>query len=97
MGKYNGAPEGTFQVVAYKTVKTESETRKAQPNPPDDPAEAQEWAKKVDEEEKEFDQIDQKYKKVDTTDLTITVASGKNEQSFEVGAPVNVELKKMKL
>ncbi|MBP5621556.1 MAG: hypothetical protein J6X44_06030 [Thermoguttaceae bacterium] len=77
--------------------KIESATRTAQPNSPEDPAEAQEWAKKVDEEEKEFDQIDQKYKKVDTTDLTITVASGKNAQSFEVGAPVNVELKKMKL
>ncbi|MBR4750256.1 MAG: carboxypeptidase regulatory-like domain-containing protein [Thermoguttaceae bacterium] len=97
MGKYTGAPEGTFQVVVYKTNKIESETRKAQPNAPSDPAEAAEWAKKVDEEEKEFDQIDTKYKSVDTTDLTITIASGKNAETLEVGAPVNIEVKKARL
>ncbi len=93
MGKYNGAPEGAFQVVVYKTVRTESETRKNQPQPPQDPKEAQEWVKKVAEEEKEFEEIDPKYKKVDKTDLTITIASGKNEQTFDVGAKVQVENK----
>ncbi len=97
MGKYNGAPEGDFQVVVYKTVKTESATRKAQPNPPEDPTEAQEWAKKVDEEEKEIDYVNLKYKSVDTTDLTVSITSGKNEQTLDVGAPVEVEMKKMKL
>lgn len=37
LGKYNGAPEGDFQVVVYKTTRTESETRKNQPSPPQDP------------------------------------------------------------
>ncbi len=90
MGKFNGAPEGDFNVIVYKTIRNESETRKnvAQPT---DPAEAREWIKKVAEEEKEFDYVDTKYKKVDTSDLTITVSRGKNAVAFEVGPEVKVE------
>ena len=58
---------------------------------PTDPAEAREWIKKVAEEEKEFDYVDTKYKKVDTSDLTITVSRGKNAVAFEVGPEVKVE------
>ncbi len=90
MGKYNGAPEGDFTVVVYKTVRTESETRKNVPQPTD-PAEAQKWVAKVAEEEKEFDYIDTKYKRVETSDLTITVTGGKNETTLEVGPAVQVE------
>ena len=89
MGKYNGAPEGDFTVVVYKTVRTESETRKNVPQPTD-PAEAQKWVKKVAEEEKEFDYVDVKYKRVETSDLMITVTSGKNEATFDVGPAVQV-------
>ena len=94
MGKYNGAPEGDFQVVVYKTVRTESETRKNVPEP-QNPAEAAEWIKKVAEEEQEFEEIDPKYKKYDQTDLTITVVSGKNAVEFDVGPKVHVENKQM--
>ena len=93
-GKYDGAPEGDFQVVVYKTTRTESETRKNVPQP-QDPAEAQAWSAKVAEEEKEYEEIDPKYKKYDQTDLTITVASGKNEVTFEVGPKVQIENKQM--
>ncbi len=89
-GQYNGAPEGDFTVVVRKTVRNESETRKNTPEPTD-PAEAKEWIKKVAEEEKEFDYVDLKYKKVDTSDLTITITSGKNEATFEVGPAVEIE------
>lgn len=92
-GKYNGAPEGDFQVVVYKTVRNESETRKNQPQPPEDPAAAQEWIQKVAEEEKEFEEIDPKYKKYDQTDLTISISKGKNNVSFEVGPKVSIENK----
>ncbi len=92
MGKYNGAPEGDFQVVVYKTVRSESETRKNVPEP-QNPAEAAEWIKKVAEEEKEFEEIDPKYKKYDQTDLTITVVSGKNAVEFDVGPKVHIENK----
>lgn len=94
LGKYNGAPEGDFQVVVYKTVRLESETRKNVPEP-QDPKEAQAWSKKVAEEEKEFEEIDPKYKKYDQTDLTITIKSGKNEQTFDVGPKVSIENKQM--
>ena len=50
-GQYNGAPEGDFTVVVYKTVRNESETRKNTPEPTD-PAEAQKWIKKVAEKRK---------------------------------------------
>ena len=89
-GSYDGAPEGDFQVVVYKTVRLESETRKNVPQPTD-PAQAQEWIKKVSEEEKEYEEIDPRYKKYDQTDLTITIAPGKNEKTFDVGAKVQVE------
>ena len=92
LGTYTGAPEGEFTVVVYKTVRNESETRKNTPEPTD-PAEAQEWIKKVAEEEKEFDMIDVKYKKIDTSDLTISIVSGKNEQTFDVGPAVQIENK----
>ncbi len=92
LGKYVGAPEGDFTVVVYKTVRNESETRKNTPEPTD-PAEAQQWIKKVAEEEKEFDMIDVKYKKIDTSDLTISIVSGKNEQTFDVGPAVQIENK----
>ncbi|MBR4976833.1 MAG: hypothetical protein IKY61_07225, partial [Thermoguttaceae bacterium] len=57
-----------------------------------DPAEAAEWSRKVAEEERTVEEIDPKYKKADTTDLRITVKSGKNEETFEVGAKVEVEV-----
>ncbi|MBQ9874460.1 MAG: hypothetical protein IJM30_08340 [Thermoguttaceae bacterium] len=91
-GLYPGAPEGDFQVVVYKTTRMESETRKNVPEPTN-PAEAKEWIKKVAEEEKEYEEIDPKYKKYDQTDLTITIASGKNAQTFDVGAKVHIENK----
>ena len=91
-GKYKGAPEGDFVVVAYKTTITESETRKTTPTP-EDPAEAQAWAEKVAEEESQLDEIDLKYKKFDTTDLTISVVAGKNEATFDVGPKVSIESK----
>ena len=92
LGKYNGAPEGDFTVVVYKTVRNESETRKNTPEPTD-PAQAREWIKKVAEEEKEFDMIDVKYKKIDTSDLMISIVKGKNEQTFDVGPAVQIENK----
>lgn len=92
MGKFNGAPEGDFTVVVYKTVRTESETRKTTPTPAD-PAEAQKWAQKVAEEEKEYDYVDTKYKSVSTSDLTISIKSGKNEETIELGPAVQVENK----
>jgi 5-hydroxyisourate hydrolase-like protein (transthyretin family) len=95
LGKYNGAPEGDFQVVVYKTTRTESETRKNQPSPPQDPEGAQEWVKKVSAEEKEYEEIDPKYKKVELTDLAITIVPGKNAQTFDVGAKVRIENKQM--
>ena len=33
LGKFVGAPEGDFSVVVYKTIRTESETRKNVPQP----------------------------------------------------------------
>ncbi len=91
-GRYTGAPEGEFQVVVYKTTRLESETRKNTPEP-QDPAEAKEWIKKVAEEELEFEEIDPKYKNYATTDLTISIAAGKNEATFDVGPKVRVENK----
>ncbi|MBQ7110330.1 MAG: hypothetical protein IJO06_03825 [Thermoguttaceae bacterium] len=88
-GKYKGAPEGEFAVIVYKTIKGESETRKNVPEPTD-PKEAMEWNEKVAAEETATDEIDQKYKKADTTDLRITVKSGKNEETFEVGPKVSI-------
>ena len=35
--------------------------------------------------------VDLKYKKPTTTDLKIEISSGKNEQTFDVGKPVNIE------
>ena len=92
LGKFVGAPEGDFSVVVYKTIRTESETRKNVPQPTD-PAEAQAWVAKVAEEEKETDEIDPKYKKFNTTDLTISIVKGKNEQTFDVGPKVSIEVK----
>ena len=37
--------------------------------------------------------IDVKYKKIDTSDLTISIVSGKNEQTFDVGPAVQIENK----
>ena len=88
-GKYKGAPEGEFAVIVYKTVKGESETRKNVPEP-SDPKEAMEWNEKVAAEETATDEIDQKYKKADTTDLRVTVKPGKNEETFEVGPKVSI-------
>ena len=88
-GKYKGAPEGEFAVVVYKTIRGESETRKNVPEP-SDPKEAMEWNEKVAAEETATDEIDQKYKKADTTDLRVTVKSGKNEETFEVGPKVSI-------
>ena len=90
-GKYKGAPEGEFAVVVYKTTTTESETRKNVPLPTD-PVAGAEWSRKVAEEERVFEEIDPKYKKADTTDLRITVKSGKNEETFDVGEKVEVEV-----
>lgn len=90
-GKYKGAPEGEFAVIVYKTTTSESETRKNVPTP-SDPDEAAEWSRKVAEEERTVEEIDPKYKKADTTDLRITVKSGKNEETFDVGAKVEVEV-----
>ena len=92
LGKYNGVPEGDFTVLVYKTVVTESETRK-NVEQPREPKEAQEWARKVAEEEKSFEYVDPKYKKYDTSDLTITIKAGKNEQTFEVGPQTEIEVK----
>ena len=39
----------------------------------------------------EFDYVDVKYKRVETSDLTITVTKGKNETTLEVGPAVQVE------
>jgi len=94
LGKYNGAPEGDFTVLVYKTVVTESETRK-NVEQPRDPKEAQEWVKKVAEEEKNFEYVDPKYKKYDTSDLTISIKAGKNEQTFDVGPKTEIEVKPM--
>lgn len=89
-GKYDGAPAGDFSVVVYKTVVNESATRKSTPTP-SDPAEAAEWSRKVAEEEASRDVIDTKYKKIQTTDLTISIQEGKNEESFDVGPEVDIE------
>ena len=94
-GKYNGAPEGSFAVVVYKTVTLESETRKAQPSCPADPEEARIWSQKVHEEERVFEHVDTKYKKATTTDLKIDVVSGKNDQTFDVGPEIEEEVQTM--
>lgn len=88
-GKYKGAPEGEFAVIVYKTTVAESETRKNVPEP-SDPKEAMAWNEKVASEETATDEIDQKYKKADTTDLRVVVAAGKNETTFEVGPKVSI-------
>ncbi len=88
-GQYKGAPEGEFAVIVYKTTVAESETRKNVPQP-SDTKEAMAWNEKVASEEVATDEIDQKYKKADTTDLRITVKSGKNEETFDVGAKVSI-------
>ncbi len=89
-GEYKGAPEGDFVVVVYKSTVTESETRKNVPQPTD-LAEVAEWSAKVAEEERQIDEIDLKYKKVDTTDLTISIKAGKNEQTFDVGEKISID------
>lgn len=94
LGKYLGAPEGDFNVVVYKTTMLESETRKNQPTPPEDPTELREWMKKVDEEEKEFEEVDPKYKRIETSDLTISIKAGKNAETFEVGEHVMIEVQR---
>jgi len=88
-GKYIGAPAGKYDVVVYKTTILESVTRK-QPEPTD-PVAAKAYYDQIAKEEKSFDSIDQKYKKPTTTDLKIDITSGKNEQTFDVGKPVNIE------
>ena len=88
-GQYKGAPEGEFAVIVYKTTVAESETRKNVPQPTD-AKEAMAWNEKVASEEVATDEIDQKYKKADTTDLRVTVKSGKNEETFDVGPKVSV-------
>ena len=88
-GKYDGTPAGKFNVVVYKTVTQESETRK-QPEPTD-PVEAKAYYDKIAKEEKIHDFIDLKYKKPTTTDLKLEITSGMNEQTYDVGKPVKIE------
>lgn len=89
-GSYPGAPEGKYKVAVYKKLTQESPTR--QTPMPSDPKEADEYYRKISEEEKTFDLVDLKYKSGGSSGLTLEVSKGaKNEFTFDVGPEVKTE------
>lgn len=76
---YAGAQQGTAKVVVRKMV-TEGGS------------EAEEYGESG-EVGKDFQVVDAKYGKAETTDLTITIGNENVEETFEVGAPVHESAK----
>ncbi len=76
---FAGAQQGEAKILVSKLV-TEGAS------------EAEEYGE-AGETGKDFDTIDLKYKKKDTTDLTITIGKDNVAETFDVGAPIHVSAK----
>lgn len=91
-GKFPGVPEGKYKILVQKTI-TENEL----PPLPMDATEADQkaYAQQVKANPpQQFDLVDVKFKKADTTPLEITVEKGgSNSFPLDVGAAVKVPIK----
>jgi hypothetical protein len=87
--KFFGVPAGTFKVLVSKTGMTPSKYTPPPAEAP--PEEIQEYTKLTSIELREtIRYIEPKYNQVDTTPHSITITKGKNQQTFDVGAPVEI-------
>ena len=82
--RYRGVAAGSFKVTVSK-IDRDPSTFKGEMN--DSRIEEFERAESA---RKSYDVVEPKYKDSKTTDLELTVVSGKNAQQFDVGKPVRV-------
>ena len=88
---FPGAPEGTFKVLVSKTELTPSKY-----TPPAENASVEEWNKYSDLSSAEnrwtIMRVKPEYNDVGKTSHSITIIKGKNQQTFDVGDPVEIRL-----
>ncbi|MDO5308667.1 MAG: hypothetical protein Q4G03_04140 [Planctomycetia bacterium] len=90
-GQFKGAPAGDYKIIV--SAPEQIDYGEAGP-PPTDPDALEKWNRSVDPTKfKRFSPIEVKYTDPSQTPLTITIASGKNEQTFDLGAAVSDEVK----
>jgi len=81
---FNGAPAGKYKIVVSK-VETEGTTEVVEITNHDAPP-------PTTNNTKSFYLVDKKYRSVSSTDLTLEVKSGKNEETFDLGPSVREEI-----
>ena len=91
--KFAGAPEGTFKVLVSKLEQTPSQVPKPAKNAPD--AEWVKWRELSGAEQRPLIRyVKPEYDDVKTSPHDITIAKGKNRQTFDVGEPVEIVVDK---
>ncbi len=94
-GNFKGAPEGDYKIVV--SADEEIDYGEYGPPPKDDPDALEKWNRSVDPTKfKRFSPVELKYTNVAETPLTITIQSGKNEQSFDLGSSTHEEVQQDK-
>ena len=83
-GLYDGCPEGEFAVCASKTRTVHGPTMSNYDGSPLEEAAARAFAEKVENEREEFLVVGADYNAKETTPLTMSVAKGKNAQTFDI-------------
>lgn len=94
---YKGVPEGKFKMTVRKTEKVYKDDPATIPPKPTDPQEAYAWRTKyVDNAPPPdlYDLINQDYLDNATSPVELEVKPGKNQFSFDVGAPVRILLER---
>jgi len=88
---FKGAPAGEYFVLVSKTEMAPS---KFSPTSPEDPAEAAKWYNdSINEKRAIYRLVKAEFDNTKTTTLSITIAKGKNNATFDVGEPVKEEIK----
>lgn len=92
---FKGAPEGNYKVVVSAPEEIDYGEDGAPPK--DDPAALEAWNRKADPSSwKRYSPVSTEYTNAASTPLTITIASGKNEQEFDLGETVREEVEQEK-
>jgi len=88
---FKGAPAGEYSVVVSKTEMAPS---KFSPHAPEDPAEAEKWYNEsIAEKRMMYRLVKAEFSDAKTTPHSITITKGKNTATFDVGEPVQEEIK----